>query len=297
MDQGSEPERWGSPLNVLLVEDEQADRLLLERLLGEVLGAGAEVTPAATLSEARRHLERGAPDLILLDLNLPDSTGVATVRAILEAHEDLPVVVLTGLPGQHVGQEAVAAGAQDFIPKEGLDPNLLSRAIHYAILRHEARARLRTELEASREELAELIVRAQGPGLPSTRTHLSLEPRKGVPPAQMDLASQRFAALLEDAVEEAIYDVQKGVSRQLLGLADDLAAWHASPADVLHITREALSLAGPFDGPAEERWFRKEGRLRSFELMGHLVSAYRRHALAWGVDAAARASPPREEGP
>ena len=129
---------------VLLIEDERGDAELIRFQLRE---AGAEVFDvhlADSLAAARQLIEREGlqPDVVLLDLNLPDSTGPETVsrcRALTEA----PIVVLTGLDDVDATQSAIGSGAEDFLAKGG-DPASLRRAIRYAMLRHkrDADARL-----------------------------------------------------------------------------------------------------------------------------------------------------------
>lgn len=121
---------------VLLIEDEPGDAALIRWQLLERDPDAFSVQAVASLSEAEALLEsdRFEPDVVLLDLNLPDSTGTATVercRALTEA----PIVVLTGLDDVAATQLAIESGAEDYLAK-GVDPSSLRRAIRYALLRH-----------------------------------------------------------------------------------------------------------------------------------------------------------------
>ena len=100
----------------------------------------------------RGELERS--DCVLLDLNLPGTTGLDGLRAILQADSVAAVCVLTGLDDQHLGIAAVAAGAQDYLVKGKADGEVLVRAIRYAVERRRAEAsllRLREEQLAAAE--------------------------------------------------------------------------------------------------------------------------------------------------
>ncbi len=74
-------------------------------------------------------------DLLLLDLELPDSSGLASLRAILHELPNMPVVVLTGTFDDGLGEQAVRLGAQDFIQKEHLNADRLEQAMEFALAR------------------------------------------------------------------------------------------------------------------------------------------------------------------
>ena len=94
----------------------------------------------STRSCAAAELERS--DCVLLDLNLPGTTGLDGLRAILQADSGAAVCVLTGLDDEHLGIAAVAAGAQDYLVKGKADGEVLVRAIRYAVERRRAEASL-----------------------------------------------------------------------------------------------------------------------------------------------------------
>ena len=81
--------------------------------------------------------------MILLDLGLPDSDGLATVHRMVEAAGDVPIVVLSGLADPGLATAAVQAGAQDYLVKTELEGRVLTRVIHYAVERRAAQVRLR----------------------------------------------------------------------------------------------------------------------------------------------------------
>jgi len=138
------------PIRVLLVEDNPADARLLREHLAEPGTEQFHVTHAACLAEAVRFLKADRFDLALLDLSLPDSQSLETVRRTRGEAPDTPIVVLTGLDDEALGTEAVREGAQDYLVKGQADCRLLSRSIRYALERHrteQALARYRDSLE------------------------------------------------------------------------------------------------------------------------------------------------------
>lgn len=129
------------PLTVLLVEDNPDDADLLREMLAEG-GDPVALTTVETLRDGLAELERRPVDVLLLDLSLPDSLGMDTVRRAHAVLRPAPIIVLTGIDDDALGIEALHAGAQDYLPKGRLDGALLQRSMRYAIERHRLRAAL-----------------------------------------------------------------------------------------------------------------------------------------------------------
>jgi serine phosphatase RsbU (regulator of sigma subunit) len=134
-------------LRVLLVEDDDGDALLVEDLL-ELAGAPVEIRRANRLSEALRG-KAGAADCVLLDLDLPDSTGLSGLLELREPADAPAILVLTGLDDALRGIEAVAAGAQDYLIKGKVDGDVLWRAIRDAVEPRRAE-QAQSQLQAAR---------------------------------------------------------------------------------------------------------------------------------------------------
>jgi len=135
---------------VLLVEDDDGDAFLVRELLAEV-DPRFQLTVADSVDRVVASGELDRYDCVLLDLNLPGTTGLDGLRAILRADAGAAVCVLTGLDDEHLGTLAVAAGAQDYLVKGKADGEVLVRAIRYAVERRRAEASL---LRLREEELA-----------------------------------------------------------------------------------------------------------------------------------------------
>ena len=112
-------------LKVLLVEDNPGDADLVQEYLSQARQAVFEVECVPRLASAISLLERDQFDIILLDLGLPDSSGLETLSRILEAAPRTATVVLTGLDDELTGMEAVRLGAQDYLSKGHLDARSL----------------------------------------------------------------------------------------------------------------------------------------------------------------------------
>jgi serine phosphatase RsbU (regulator of sigma subunit) len=144
----SAPVRGGDALRILLIEDDLGDALLVQEFLDEAdLEAG--LTVARSLAEARDLLADSAPfHCVLVDLSLPDADGLDLLREILSRAPRAAVLVLTGLNDAQVGVAAVAAGAQDYLVKQEVEPGLLARALRYALERKRADESERELVEA-----------------------------------------------------------------------------------------------------------------------------------------------------
>jgi PAS domain S-box-containing protein len=120
---------------ILLVEDNSGDARLLREMLQEAADAPFELIHVAQLGEALQYLDEVRPDVVLLDLGLPDEQGFDTfLRAQVRAPH-VPFVVLTGTDDKAIALKAVRHGAQDYLVKGQFDSELLARAVYYAMER------------------------------------------------------------------------------------------------------------------------------------------------------------------
>ena len=146
-----------------MIEDDHGDAFLVSELLREE-GAPVQVRRAQSLTEGL-DLLRGEPfDCVLLDLGLPDASGLAALKRLREAAPHVAHLVLTGDRDDQRGIEAVAAGAQDYLVKGSVDGDGLRRAILYAVERRQADS-VRERLRAA-EILAEEATRLERGLLP-----------------------------------------------------------------------------------------------------------------------------------
>jgi len=127
----------GEELSLLLVEDDRADAIIVEELIADA-GFDTHVVWAESMAEAERHIANARPDCVLLDLHLHDTDGINGLNRIATQDATIPIVVLTGLNDEHVGVSAMASGAQDYLVKGRVDPEMLRRAVRYAIERKRA---------------------------------------------------------------------------------------------------------------------------------------------------------------
>jgi serine phosphatase RsbU (regulator of sigma subunit) len=142
---------------VLLVEDDDGDAFLVEELLLEA-DEHFDLLRARSIADAIGMLAAGGVQCIILDLDLPDASGLEAVQTIVEHDPRVPLIVLTGYGDNGVGLAAVAGGAQDYLVKGEVGGQLIGRAIRYAVQRRavDDAARQLREAQHRRAENARL---------------------------------------------------------------------------------------------------------------------------------------------
>lgn len=128
--------------HILLVEDNPADARLMVELLTGADGDRFKLQHVDRLGTALSLLRKQEFDVILLDLSLPDASGLETVERMCKANPHLPILVLTGLADDVLSLEAVQAGAQDYLVKGQVDGSGIARSIRYAIERKRLEERM-----------------------------------------------------------------------------------------------------------------------------------------------------------
>ncbi len=136
-----------APLKILLVEDNPGDMVLLRETLREMTVANYQMTHVGTLSEAEIKLKKHPYDVVLLDLNLPDGSGLTNIARITGIAKDIPIIVLTGLKDELLAVDAVRKGAQDFLIKGDIHPDLFWRSMRYAVERKRIEEKLQKALK------------------------------------------------------------------------------------------------------------------------------------------------------
>jgi PAS domain S-box-containing protein len=135
-------------IRILLFEDNAADADLVAEYL-DLSQLGVEVTTAKRLADGTRLLKNQPFDIVLLDLSLPDSRGIDTLRAVMDAASEEVIIVLTGANDEQLSLQALHVGAQDYLFKDRLSGEVLRRSIRYAL----ERANLTRSLEAHTAEI------------------------------------------------------------------------------------------------------------------------------------------------
>ncbi|MGB9980531.1 response regulator [Methanobacterium sp.] len=141
------------PIKILLIEDNREDAIIIREMLKETLNISFELNHVDRLKTGFESLFNNPFDVLLLDLNLPDSWGFDTFIRTYDQAPELPIVIMSGFDDEDVAVKAVREGAQDYLIKGQIDGRLLARSISYAIERKETEK----ELMKSQKDLRELI--------------------------------------------------------------------------------------------------------------------------------------------
>jgi diguanylate cyclase (GGDEF)-like protein/PAS domain S-box-containing protein len=152
----------GAVKRLLVVEDNPGDARLLREMFDQRGPAShiTTMTQVKSLLEAEKCLSTGEVDVILLDLGLPDASGITAVRRTQAAAPRVPVVVLTGLDDDELAAQALNEGAQDYLIKGQVEPSALFRSLRYAIER-----KIMEETLFAEKERAQVTLRSIGEGV------------------------------------------------------------------------------------------------------------------------------------
>lgn len=138
-------------LKILLVEDDQDFADILKIRLENEKNPPLEIVHLPTLQQALEALPGKDWDLILLDLMLPDSSGIQTFSAIYSQARHIPIVIMSGLDSDELAIAAVRKGAEDYLVKGEINSRLLLRVVHHAVDRHRIKEKLASVTERLRE--------------------------------------------------------------------------------------------------------------------------------------------------
>ncbi|OMC27956.1 fused response regulator/phosphatase [Mycobacterium sp. GA-1841] len=234
---GFGPRAGGRRLSLLLVEDDRGDALLVEEQIADVADiADIDLVWVQSMASAEQAIVSARPDCVLLDLNLPDAEGIDALHRLGRLDPTVPIIVLTGLNDEHFGISAVASGAQDYLVKGRVDPEMLRRAVVYSIERKRAEL---TAVDLHASQLREREnARLERGLLPSAL----LMDDPGVEVVAQSLPSRRDALLGGD-----FYDIVQTSDRTVHVMMGDVAGHGPDEAALgvaLRIGWRALTFAG-----------------------------------------------------
>ncbi|MGE5148241.1 MAG: hybrid sensor histidine kinase/response regulator [Candidatus Eiseniibacteriota bacterium] len=216
------------PAKVLLVEDNPGDARLTIEALKEAGAHRFALVHVERLADAQARLRDEPFDVVLLDLSLPDASGLSTVRRVEGADPSIPIVVLSGLDNETMALEAVQAGAQDYLVKGESSGETIARAIRYAIERKRGEKLL---FEA--KEKAESANKAKSEFL-ATMSHELRTPLNAILGFSEVIQNELFGPIGNERYQEYLDDIITS-GRHLLDLINeilDLAKIEAGKADI-----------------------------------------------------------------
>lgn len=255
---------------LLLVEDSPGDALLAADLLSQPGYESYQIVHAPCLKDAVERLRTLAADVIVLDLHLPDCSGLDGIKALRKVAERLPIVVLTGTEDEQLALSCINAGAQDFLLKSEVRAQSLRRALGYAIAR--MRETQVWKQQEAMEQYRALSSAAQGTTVTATLAGSGAVALR---------SPKNFAAIVEEyyALIEPYLGLRTGrisVPRSKMEhIITALGDANGGPRDLLDVHVAAMERATARKDSLRPSSITIESRLLALEMMGLLVDYYR----------------------
>lgn len=267
-------------IQILLIEDNPGDARLIKELFADDSSRIYGLTHFESLTLFENSPKDTESDVVLLDLNLGDSSGIDTFERMRTLLPETPIIVLTGLKDESLAEKIIQMGAQDYIVKNNINTALLSRSIRYSIDRHKLSGELSKagQLERQQREIENFDKIPK-----SSRSKIS-EQLLGIKSLR-EYAQDRFSefsieldSILEKAVEVKMYKTDYDISAILRNFADKLGKTMVGPQDVVEIYSVTIKEKMKSATFQASQVYLEEGRILVLMLMGYLVSFYRKYA-------------------
>jgi signal transduction histidine kinase len=245
-------------VEILLIEDDLAEARLLQEVLKSFNINHFNLVHVKRLQEALQHLAQNSCDVVLLDLTLPDSVGLNSLRAITQRLPAIPVVVLTNNNDDELALEAVREGAQDFLIKRKINVEGLVRSLQYAIERKRVAEQMRREnqnlcdrVEAQNTQLVEAKKDSQlRSEFLSMFSHDFRNPLTTIL-ASAGLLEEKKAYLTEEKQELLLKQIRTA-GKSLAQLLDEIVFLGRSDAGMLPYKPQLIDIVAYFQQQIEE---------------------------------------------
>ncbi len=174
-------------IKVLLIEDSIPDAKFVRTLLPK---QQYDFVHVISLADAAQEIKKFPFDVVLLDLSLPDASGLESLESLQQSDVDIPIVILTGLNDEDTALRAMKLGAQDYVQKSDVNASFLERSIRYAI-----------ERNVSEQDRKRLAVLEQREEFMATLTHDLKNPLMGTNRVLELLAEQAMGSISDEHAE------------------------------------------------------------------------------------------------
>ncbi len=247
----------GEKIHILLIEDNRGDANLIYIYLKEAFPHAFDLSTEDYLESGLERIGPSSHDIIIVDLSLPDSSGLDTFKRVYEKAPEIPIIVLTGLEDEAMGIMTVKMGAQDFLIKGKLNGKALRRSINYSIERYKLLKSLAEKSKMLEEQTAALLSEKQKLAQAQKLAHIGSW--------ELSLPENSFSC--SDELYR-ILDIEPG--EMPITYMDFIDFIH--PDDKESVTKEisrAIQKLRPFE--FFNRILRKDGSVRYLQAKGELV--------------------------
>jgi pilus assembly protein CpaE len=223
-------------LTVLLIEDSPDYAALVQQWLSLKTDVVFVLHWADSLQSGLNRLKQGGVDAILLDLGLPDSSGIETFAQTKRHAGGVPLILLTGDAGEQFALQLVQAGAQDYIVKGSCNAESLAKALQYAVVRSAGRAEPNAKFAEQASVLGVMGVKG-GVGNTTVACNLAAELRQQTDQKtlllDLDLDSGMVSFFMNAESEYTVLDATTNVDRLDSSFWEGLVAHNPGDLDIL----------------------------------------------------------------
>ncbi len=270
-------------LKILLIEDDESFNYYLRELLQEYRGHFPifEIECVKRLSMGMDRIGVGDIDGVLLDLYLPDSKGIDTLKALINKTLQIPIIVVTELSDEKTAIEAVKVGAQDYLVKSNINTDILMRSLWYSVERKRAEVNKDNEnskrIKSLEKELQSYKQSFDSKLNTVTTEFVGIKSFKDSLPETFSEAVNLFEEVLELSMQKRIFRTEADISEKLHMIADEIGFFKGGPKDVMDIYNTSMAKKTQSTTREKNQIYFEEGRLLVLQLMGYLAMYYRRN--------------------
>lgn len=270
-----------SIIHILLIDSKDEQLNYIRSILDQVENFNYTIDRKSNVEEGLSEIVKKPINIVILSLRGNEPDDSILIETACNFIPDIAIIVLTAYHNVELEIAAMKAGAEDFIVKEDINPNLLIRSIVYSM----ERKKLRKQLEYARLEQQQKRENQRYDDFFNTKnTSITAQlfgddpVAKSVPELFNRLVTL-YEAFIDLAVEEQIYKVNNNLSREVMLFSEQLGFLKATPQDIVEVHSQALKNKMKVFNPQKLKVYTEEARLLLIEIMGYLAMHYRKYCI------------------